>query len=278
MNDSLSNWDNLDNGTASDSASSSPAEGEDGDGNPVESVELCIPSNGNVPDTYANVELQIRKNQAMTDLNLIHDLVADMSFRWTEDVRKGSRKEVRTRGRAALKDREKALSLRCQIYTRCRSRLVALGADPQTLQQFRVLTKADTKCSTAVLTPNMPGSTTVKLSWIWHSVTQRVGTGDELPADPATQLEFRRVHWLRARAQHERWREERTLVRYEMEWTVRYFLFKSKGWLEAAENRRRSPTLGATAYAHRQSASWRQLALKADRAFQINYRTYESPL
>ncbi|KAF8157790.1 hypothetical protein BJ912DRAFT_866730, partial [Pholiota molesta] len=88
----------------------------------------------------------------------------------------------------------------------------------------------------------------------------------------------RRVHWLRARAQHERWREERTLVRYEMEWTVRYFLFKSKGWLEAAENRRRSPTLGATAYAHRQSASWRQLALKADRAFQINYRTYESPL
>ncbi|KAF8190452.1 hypothetical protein BJ912DRAFT_925591 [Pholiota molesta] len=190
MNDSLSNWDNLDNGTASDSASSSPAEGEDGDGNPVESVELCIPLNGNVPDTYANVELQIRKNQAMTDLNLIRDLVADMSFRWTEDVRKGSRKEVRTRGRAALKDREKALSLRCQIYTRCRSRLVALGADPQTLQQFRVLTKADTKCSTAVLTPNMPGSTTVKLSWIWHSVTQRVGTGDELPADPATQLEL----------------------------------------------------------------------------------------
>ncbi|KAF8169238.1 hypothetical protein BJ912DRAFT_862222 [Pholiota molesta] len=270
MNDSLSNWDNLDNGTASDSASSSPAEGEDGDGNPVESVELCIPSNGNVPDTYANVELQIRKNQAMTDLNLIRDLVADMSFRWTEDVRKGSRKEVRTRGRAALKDREKALSLRCQIYTRCRSRLVALGADPQTLQQFRVLTKADTKCSTAVLTPNMPGSTTVKLSWIWHSVTQHTSV--------LTSVAVRRVHWLRARAQHERWREERTLVRYEMEWTVRYFLFKSKGWLEAAENRRRSPTLGATAYAHRQSASWRQLALKADRAFQINYRTYESPL
>ena len=41
----------------------------------------------------------------------------------------------------------------------------------------------------------------------------------------------RRVHWLRARAQLMRWQEELTLTGYEMQWTVRYFLYMSRKWV-----------------------------------------------
>lgn len=188
MKDDLANWDDLHDVTEANRLSPAPVDDED-DGTPAEDVDLCLPSNGNAPAAYGNMELQVRKNQAMMELNQIRDLIADMSFRWTDQVRNAPRKDVRTRGRAVLKEREKSLSFRCQVYTRCRSRLVALGADAATLQRFRTLTKADTKCSTAVLTPNVPGSTTLKLSWIWQSVTERVGPMADDAGDPATQLE-----------------------------------------------------------------------------------------
>ncbi|KAF8166226.1 hypothetical protein BJ912DRAFT_863255 [Pholiota molesta] len=278
IKDNLANWDDL----RDEANVSSPAPVEDeADGTPEEDVDLCLPSNGNAPAAYRKMELQVRKNQAILELNQIRDLVANMSFRWTEQVRKAPRKDVRTRGRAVLKEMEKALSFRSQVYTRCRSRLVALGADAATLQHFQNLTKDDTKCSTAVLEPNLPGSTKLKLSWIWQSVTERVGPMADDEADPATQLEFRRVHWLRARAQLHRWTEERTLVRYEMEWTVRYFLHKSNFWVAGAETsltHGRQPLPGAAAYARQQAVTWRQLAIIADCAFRSSFSNYKSPL
>ncbi|KAF8813481.1 hypothetical protein BYT27DRAFT_7084446 [Phlegmacium glaucopus] len=39
-------------------------------------------------------------------------------------------------------------------------------------------------------------------------------------------------HWLGARAQKNRWKEEHILVGYEMEWSVRYFLYWEKVWEE----------------------------------------------
>ena len=39
-----------------------------------------------------------------------------------------------------------------------------------------------------------------------------------------------RVHWLHACAQLMRWQEEVTLTTYEMQWTVRYFRYRSQSW------------------------------------------------
>ncbi|KAF8955608.1 hypothetical protein BDZ97DRAFT_1605370, partial [Flammula alnicola] len=96
-----------------------------------------------------------------------------------------------------------------RIYSRCRTRLVQLGCDPETLWAFRVLTKTDLRASTAIVNPNITGSTSLHLSWLWHIRRwQRLGS---VPgAGPV------RVHWLRARAQKQRWREELILVAYEM--------------------------------------------------------------
>lgn len=39
-----------------------------------------------------------------------------------------------------------------------------------------------------------------------------------------------RLHWLRARARFNRWKEELMLTKYEMQWSVRYFMFQAHRW------------------------------------------------
>ncbi|KAF9486700.1 hypothetical protein BDN71DRAFT_1342710, partial [Pleurotus eryngii] len=94
--------------------------------------------------------------------------------------------------------------------------MMTLKADNTILRKFKKLSKADIKSNTYVVNPNQPGSTTLNLSWIWH-----VGRDDE--SAPAALQESNRVLYLKSRALASRWREELLLVKYEMEWTVRYF-------------------------------------------------------
>lgn len=85
----------------------------------------------------------------------------------------------------------------------------------------------------------------------------------------------KRVHWLRARAHKERWHEEFMFVGYEMEWTVRYFTYKSHLWSNAVCP---DSVPGPAAYAKRQASMWYHLALFADRSFNNTNVDYKSPL
>lgn len=117
-NDNLAYWDDLhehmDQETNTVSMGSSDA---DVDSIPPKDIVLCLPSNGNIPARFAGVELQMQTNQALTELNQIWDIITDMSFRWTAQVRNAPNKGVHTKGHAVLKDCEKALSLHCQVYS-----------------------------------------------------------------------------------------------------------------------------------------------------------------
>jgi hypothetical protein len=89
-----------------------------------------------------------------------------------------------------------------------------------------------------------------------------------------TLLEVQRVHWVRARAQKNRWKEEFLLVKYEMEWTTRSFLHKAREWQDRFEEGDIDP--GPKAYAARQSSQWRHMALDADRLFRSANSEYIS--
>jgi hypothetical protein len=89
-------------------------------------------------------------------------------------------------------------------------------------------------------------------------------------------LLVKRVHWLRARALKDRWHEEHILVTYEMQWTVRYFLYKETMWQVAGLTPTSSP--GATAYAVRQGNMWKKLAHMADKVFKSLPSQYVSPV
>ncbi|KAF8965105.1 hypothetical protein BDZ97DRAFT_1659385, partial [Flammula alnicola] len=291
QDETMEDWDNvaegINDGDATpdpDSASAAEEQSASADDDiPVERQTLCLPSNGNVGPMYDEIELALRKTQAKAHLNQLRELIAEKSFQYSDVIRAAPRKGVRTRGRAAVKDLNMRISFHCQVYSRCRARLVLLHADEATLQKFRLLKKEDIKASTAVLRPNTPGSTTLQLSWIWHS---RMPTRQPFwnVSDPLHHKQFlpelfsvKRVHWLRARAQTQRWREECILVRYEMQWTVRYFMHKSKTW-QSALTSGRPLTAGAAAYADRKVVMWRQLALISDKSFKNTNVHYESPL
>ena len=56
-------------------------------------------------------------------------------------------------------------------------------------------------------------------------------SADSLISDSSMTLYLvQRVHWLRAQAQKNRWEEELLLIKYEMEWTTRYFLHRARQW------------------------------------------------
>ena len=73
-----------------------------------------------------------------------------------------------------------------------------------------------------------------------------------------------------------RWQEEVTLTTYEMQWTVRYFAYRSKNWSRGAEHI--STSAGALAYAKRKQSSWEHLTRKSDRTFSAINNAYQSPL
>jgi hypothetical protein len=158
----------------------------------VEDQILYVPSNQNVTPRDDAIELGLRKQQAKAQLHQLRELISHKSFLYSDVIRKAPRKGVRTRTRGTIKGINTQISLHCQVYSHCRSRLIALGADDETISQFRELRKEDINASTAILTPNTPGSTSLKLSWIWHDVSRHIlpAVDAELPAtDAATILE-----------------------------------------------------------------------------------------
>lgn len=87
-----------------------------------------------------------------------------------------------------------------------------------------------------------------------------------------------RVHWLRARAQQQRWNEELILVGHEMDWTVRYYIYQSTIWKDrkkVAEGMRDS---GAAVYAAKKDAMWMLMAVTAADQFQNVNPSYKSIL
>ena len=138
---------------------------------PVEEQEVYLPFNG----PLAEVEMHLRKNQASRLLHQLRELIADKSFQYSHIIRAAPRKGVRTRSRSVVKELVDKITLHARMYNHCRSRLVALGCDAVTSSVFQRLTKGDLNASTAVLQPNEPGSTTLRLSWLWHNARTLTG-------------------------------------------------------------------------------------------------------
>jgi hypothetical protein len=135
----------------------------------IEEQIMPLPSNGNVGPEYAQLEISHRIQHADHHLNRIRDLIAEKSFQYSHVIRVAPRKDVNTRSRAAVKKLNLQISVHCRLYTQCRTRLIKLGALPELTNRFQILTAEDVKTSTIIVNPNEPGSTKLKLSWIWQT-------------------------------------------------------------------------------------------------------------
>ncbi len=148
---------------------------------PPERRSLIFPST-HLPIGHAlgKKELDLRIKQAKRYLTAIREAVAEKSFLFSHVMRKAPSKSVRTRSRALISKLNDRIALCCRVYGRARSALVQLGADDKTLNTFRILLKEDVKASTAIRDPNIAGSSSLRLSWIWQTRTTRAELGPEM--------------------------------------------------------------------------------------------------
>lgn len=259
---------------------------------PPEKKNIPLPSNSiTTQNNTCQIELDLRLDQAAKILSGLRDLIAEKSFQFSDVIRVAPRKGVRTRARSAIAKLNNLIAYHCRVYNRCHAAMVKLGANDATLTKFRVLTLQDIRSSSALLKPNEPGSSTNhRLSWIWQS-GRTVDDRNTLGINECTFFEHskymrynnfayqtvNRVHWLRARAQRERWKEELMLVKKEMDWTVRYYIHHARVWRERKDVADNMGDIGAAAYAARKDAMWLEMAAHAAADFQAVNPLYKYP-
>jgi len=147
----------------------------------IENRPLPLPSYIAQDKELSDIELQLHQQQASRILLSIWSTVADKSFQYSHVLRVAPRKSVKTRARSAITKLNSKIATDCCIYNHCCSAMVRLGADASILHQFKLLTRADVKASTALLNPNIPGSSSIRLSWIWeHGSVVQTGSSDSL--------------------------------------------------------------------------------------------------
>jgi hypothetical protein len=149
----------------------------------IEDHSVPLPSNGNITQTHCQLELAHRILRAEFHLTRIRELIADKSFQYSHVIRVSPRKGVTTRARTSVKKLNAEIAGHCRMYTQCQATFIRLGADADIHGRLRPLSPDDVKASTAIINPNEPGSTRLKLSWIWQTAAgQRLGFATGLDA------------------------------------------------------------------------------------------------
>jgi hypothetical protein len=140
-------------------------------GVPPERIPLHLPSSHLTTShhPFHQAELDLRVKQATRYLAALRDAIAQKSFQYSHVMRSAPTKGVRTRSRSAIIYISDQISQYSRVYCRARAAMVRLGADERMLNKFKLLSKDDVKASTAILDPNIPGSSTIRLSWIWET-------------------------------------------------------------------------------------------------------------
>lgn len=146
---------------------------------PIEDHIIAFPSNGFANSAFRDLELAHRISRADDLLIHIRNLVVEKSFQFSHVIRVSPRKGVTTRARATIKKLNNEIADLGRMYSRCRSCILLLSEDLSVSSRFKALLPADVAGSTAILNPNEPGSTTIKLSWIWQTSSRHlVGFAD----------------------------------------------------------------------------------------------------
>ena len=141
---------------------------------------LILPST-HMPDAHLlrRAEFALRIAQVKQNLVAIREAVAEKSFQYCHVMWSAPTKSVRTRARASISKINAQISYCCRVYGRARAALVLLNADEEVLHKFRVLSKEDVRASTAILNPNIEGSSSLRLTWIWQMQPGQVGLTSE---------------------------------------------------------------------------------------------------
>ena len=128
---------------------------------------------------FRKAELGLRVKQATRYLAALREAVAEKSFQYSHILRSAPTNAIRTRSRTVILRVSNRISHYSRVYSRARAAMVRLGADDRTLTTFQLLRRDDVKASTAILHPNIAGSSTLRLSWIWETGPRLSGSAPD---------------------------------------------------------------------------------------------------
>ena len=124
----------------------------------------------------------------------------------------------------------------------------------------------DLRVNTSIVNAMQVRQRNKQLSWIWSfgTSTNQDGTWlDDCECLPIPMYGYAlmdkivdRVHWLRAKAQFEQWREEQDSIHNEAVWVPAYFHAKAELWSEWWNYAVQEQLLGHAAYALHQAYAW----------------------
>ena len=126
------------------------------------------------------MELHLCLRQATSTLTSLRDLIAEKSFQYSDVIRVAPGKGVCTRTCSTIATINYRIAYHCHVYNRCHSAMVKLGAGNEVLDNFHILHPQDIRSSSALLNPNEPGSSRIKLSWIWLTADKAATTSEGL--------------------------------------------------------------------------------------------------
>ncbi|KAG1907979.1 uncharacterized protein F5891DRAFT_939182, partial [Suillus fuscotomentosus] len=220
-----------------------------------------IPLPSNLGDLIP-LEMSLREGQANDALHNLRIYLCNKAILFRTTVRQANSQALKTRAWSQVTSMQQAVSLHASIYTKTRKQMMKLEPGQDQLQKYKPLLREQLKISTAVGDPNARGQRNESLAWFW-SVEVDLGGPDQ-----SWNEEFYRVHWLRAKALRDRWREEMLLVTLEMDWTCKFFLWKTTIWGEHMQESLEKRLPGHGCYAGRQSHMYSLLAQDVQAAFQ----------
>ncbi|KAH9016537.1 hypothetical protein EDB84DRAFT_1567201 [Lactarius hengduanensis] len=187
------------------------------------------------------------------------------SLGWEWCVRNGvkslaGKEQTKTRAWNVIHSVDTNLHVHARIYSMARDAYRKIQQASVNIQDLPKLRAEDLHVATLVLGSEPVGQRNTQKSWIW-------GFGHTVEDDGTWMDDFERVHWLRARAQFERWLEEQDSIHNEAEWVPAYFHAKAEMWKKLMIVATQGSLKGHQAYASYQMHAWEELSRSSVKAF-----------
>ncbi|KAH9035662.1 hypothetical protein EDB85DRAFT_1862900 [Lactarius pseudohatsudake] len=204
-------------------------------------------------------EAKLRYAQANDSIHRMRLALGFKSALFRTKVRGARSQKTKTRAWTAVDNVETTVHQHARNYGMARDAYIKVQQVSDGSLELPQLHATDLRVKTAILGAAEVGQRNTQLPWIWSfgfSNMEGEGWFDE----------FNRVHWLRAKAQLERWKEEDKAIKNEALWVPTYFHAKAtcwKAWMDAA---REVKLDGHSAYASCQAHSWEEMCRSSMKA------------
>jgi hypothetical protein len=235
-------------------------------------------------------EYELREGVANDSLQKIKESLSYLAWQYKGRVRHAEGNRQTGRAWDVIRSLGRKLRFYRALYNHNREIMINIKNVGEVNRDFPPVTREECRVNTVVSDPNARGQSRTRLAWFWYATPyadediHAITPGEDEYMTECNIFQFKtwpnannyilvyRLHWLRARAQANRWTEELNLTKHEMEWTVRFYMYMARKWKHRRDVL--SPSRGHHAYAEQQIDMWNELGRVGENLFRSVNREY----